>query len=320
MDMLKSLFGNGGAVLPYLYTAIALVLTVIVVIFLCKLLFSGRIRGGHRSRNRQPRLGKVDAEDIGANRQLVLVRRDNVEHLIMIGGPNDLLIESGVMRVPAAQDGRGMREMSVPDGYEAAHPGQEPAAAGRPPAIPSPPPVPAAPAPAPASTPVPVPVPAPAAAPPPQGRPGAVPPPPADVRPPPRPPEPAAAPVPPPVSPAPQGPAASAPPVSAPPVPAHPAPIVPPAARQPLGSTRPVPQPAPPPPPAAQNPAVQSPVAQASSPPVPKPAPPQPEPARPETPKPEAPKPAAAAAPAAEKVDDLEAEMAKLLGRPPAGS
>jgi hypothetical protein len=50
------------------------------------------------SRSRQPRLGVIDSFDIDSRRQLVLVRRDNVEHLIMIGGPNDVVIESSIVR------------------------------------------------------------------------------------------------------------------------------------------------------------------------------------------------------------------------------
>ncbi|MBP1851000.1 flagellar biosynthetic protein FliO [Rhizobium halophytocola] len=51
------------------------------------------VRGG---RNRQPRLQVLDAAAIDARRRLVLVRRDNVEHLVMIGGPTDIVIESGI--------------------------------------------------------------------------------------------------------------------------------------------------------------------------------------------------------------------------------
>ncbi|WP_180217505.1 YmdB family metallophosphoesterase, partial [Agrobacterium fabrum] len=46
------------------------------------------IRGG---RNRQPRLQVLDATAVDARRRLVLVRRDNVEHLVMIGGPTDIV-------------------------------------------------------------------------------------------------------------------------------------------------------------------------------------------------------------------------------------
>ncbi|WP_337269787.1 flagellar biosynthesis protein FliO [Oryzifoliimicrobium ureilyticus] len=51
------------------------------------------VRGG---KNRQPRLQVLDAAAVDARRRLVLVRRDNIEHLIMIGGPTDIVIESGI--------------------------------------------------------------------------------------------------------------------------------------------------------------------------------------------------------------------------------
>ena len=75
----------------------------LVLIALYRLLFGPRIRGGVGGR-RQPRLGVVDAYDLDRQRQLVLVRRDNVEHLIMIGGPNDMLIESRHDRPARARD------------------------------------------------------------------------------------------------------------------------------------------------------------------------------------------------------------------------
>ena len=69
----------------------------IVLAILYRLVFAHRLRvpGG---RTRQPRLGLVDAFSLDGQRQLVLVRRDNVEHLVMIGGPNDVLIESQINR------------------------------------------------------------------------------------------------------------------------------------------------------------------------------------------------------------------------------
>ncbi|WP_421593672.1 histidine kinase [Shinella sp. M27] len=51
------------------------------------------IRGG---RNRTPRLAVLDAAAIDTRRRLVLVRRDDVEHLIMIGGPTDIVIETRI--------------------------------------------------------------------------------------------------------------------------------------------------------------------------------------------------------------------------------
>ncbi|MBW0370461.1 flagellar biosynthetic protein FliO [Ensifer adhaerens] len=52
------------------------------------------IRGG---KNRQPRLAVLDAAAVDTRRRLVLVRRDDVEHLIMIGGPTDIVIESRIV-------------------------------------------------------------------------------------------------------------------------------------------------------------------------------------------------------------------------------
>ena len=56
------------------------------------------IRGG---RNRVPRLAVLDAAAIDTRRRLVLVRRDDVEHLIMIGGPTDVVIESRIASAAA---------------------------------------------------------------------------------------------------------------------------------------------------------------------------------------------------------------------------
>ncbi len=42
------------------------------------------------------RLAIVEVTAIDARRRLILARRDATEHLILVGGPNDLLIESGI--------------------------------------------------------------------------------------------------------------------------------------------------------------------------------------------------------------------------------
>jgi len=84
-------------VVAVLVVAVALVLTVVY-----RLIFGHRLRVPHASRARQPRLGLVDAFSLDGQRQLVLVRRDNVEHLIMIGGPNDVVVESQIVRAAAA--------------------------------------------------------------------------------------------------------------------------------------------------------------------------------------------------------------------------
>src|SRR5918997_28749 len=59
--------------------------------------------GGDRARTRQPRLGIVDVYDLDRQRQLILLRRDNVEHLLLIGGPNDVVVETNLLRTAGAR-------------------------------------------------------------------------------------------------------------------------------------------------------------------------------------------------------------------------
>ena len=141
-----------------------------------RLTFAHRLRvpGG---RTRQPRLGLVDAFSLDGQRQLVLIRRDNIEHLVMIGGPNDVLVESQINRaVIPARESNQASPLLVPSTpvrrTEAAALPASPAVGEPPPKIaakvPAPAPVPAAPAaptaapavpkpPAPAQPPAPVP-------------------------------------------------------------------------------------------------------------------------------------------------------------------
>ena len=60
--------------------------------------------GANTNRGRMPRLAVIDASAVDGRRRLVLVRRDNVEHLIMIGGPTDIVVESHIVRAQPARD------------------------------------------------------------------------------------------------------------------------------------------------------------------------------------------------------------------------
>jgi flagellar protein FliO/FliZ len=44
----------------------------------------------------EPRLGIMEHARVDSRRTLVLIRRDDVEHLIMTGGPVDVVIETGI--------------------------------------------------------------------------------------------------------------------------------------------------------------------------------------------------------------------------------
>jgi len=50
---------------------------------------------------RDKRIGMVESVSIDGKHKLVLIRRDDVEHLIMTGGPVDMVIETGIQ--PAYQ-------------------------------------------------------------------------------------------------------------------------------------------------------------------------------------------------------------------------
>jgi flagellar protein FliO/FliZ len=49
-------------------------------------------------RGRQPRLAVIDTASVDVRRRLVLIKRDNVEHLLLIGGPTDIVVEANIAR------------------------------------------------------------------------------------------------------------------------------------------------------------------------------------------------------------------------------
>ena len=60
--------------------------------------FAGNRLGTNTQRGRMPRLAVIDAAAVDGRRRLVLVRRDNVEHLLMIGGPTDIVVDADGVR------------------------------------------------------------------------------------------------------------------------------------------------------------------------------------------------------------------------------
>jgi hypothetical protein len=78
--------------------ALGLILALIILYVILRL-FRGRGDGGTfvvGGRNRKPRLAVMDATAIDNYRRLVLVRRDDVEHLILIGGSADVVVERDI--------------------------------------------------------------------------------------------------------------------------------------------------------------------------------------------------------------------------------
>lgn len=85
-----------------LLIAFAVVLVLMAITFWLLRRFAGT-RLGTVGRGRQPRLAVIDAAAVDGRRRLVLIRRDNVEHLLLIGGPADVVVEQNIVRaVPVA--------------------------------------------------------------------------------------------------------------------------------------------------------------------------------------------------------------------------
>jgi flagellar protein FliO/FliZ len=86
----------------YGFGLVVLLAAVAILFFLFRRgLPQGAGSSGDGSQRRRSRLAVVDSFDIDRQRKLLLLRRDGVEHLVMIGGPNDVLIEATIRRVAA---------------------------------------------------------------------------------------------------------------------------------------------------------------------------------------------------------------------------
>jgi len=72
------------------------VLALLILVLMVWRAFSKRVRGRHGQR-----LGISEYQELDQTRRLVLVRRDGVEHLLLIGGPNDMVVESTIGVAPA---------------------------------------------------------------------------------------------------------------------------------------------------------------------------------------------------------------------------
>jgi flagellar protein FliO/FliZ len=101
MQFLTSLFGDSGGTILTAVFALALVLVLILIaVWLLKLLFKA---SGNVGRGRNRRLSIVDSLPIDPKRQLLIIRRDDVEHLILTGGAQDIVVETGFAAPPVQQ-------------------------------------------------------------------------------------------------------------------------------------------------------------------------------------------------------------------------
>lgn len=64
----------------------------------------GGVTGARMFQGQKSRLGVVEGIAVDGRRRLILIRRDDVEHLILTGGPNDVVVETDIEppKVPAS--------------------------------------------------------------------------------------------------------------------------------------------------------------------------------------------------------------------------
>jgi hypothetical protein len=100
---MDALFGTTMPLAARFFIAFLVVLALIgVTAWLVRRFGANRL--GTATRGRQPRLAVIDAANVDGRRRLVLIRRDNTEHLLMIGGPTDVVIEPNIVRASGARD------------------------------------------------------------------------------------------------------------------------------------------------------------------------------------------------------------------------
>jgi hypothetical protein len=107
--MFESLFGGETPLPVKVFIALLIVVGLVVITAWIVRRFGGERLGASAARGRQPRLALIDSAAIDGRRRLILIRRDNVEHLLIIGGPTDVVIEPNIVRAVAAA-----RETSAP--------------------------------------------------------------------------------------------------------------------------------------------------------------------------------------------------------------
>lgn len=98
------LFGSGLPLAARFFIAFLVVLALIGVTAWLVRRFGANRLSGAAARGRQPRLAVIDAASVDGRRRLLLIRRDNVEHLLMIGGPSDVVIEANIVRATGARE------------------------------------------------------------------------------------------------------------------------------------------------------------------------------------------------------------------------
>jgi len=94
MQFIAALFGGPDS--SFLNAAFALGLVLVLVVLGLWVLKVATGASANLGRPGKRRLSIIDSAVVDSKRKVVIIRRDNVEHVIMTGGPSDLVIETGL--------------------------------------------------------------------------------------------------------------------------------------------------------------------------------------------------------------------------------
>lgn len=112
MEWLSNLTnGENGSAINLVLITLAIALLLIVIVWIFRKMTGSAAKRAMRSR--VPRLSITDSTTVDEKRYLVMIRRDNVEHLLLIGGANDLVVESNIVRAQTAQKPVGNAQTTI---------------------------------------------------------------------------------------------------------------------------------------------------------------------------------------------------------------
>ena len=115
------MFGSDGSPIVQYVVIFAVIFAALAAIVFTVRRLTGRnlaLPGRAGTRGRQPRLGIVDVYELDRARQLILLRRDNVEHLLLVGGPNDVVVERNIQRTQRPLSEAALRSEPASDALD----------------------------------------------------------------------------------------------------------------------------------------------------------------------------------------------------------
>lgn len=121
---MESLLDGTSSIMKFFIAFVVVFALIAVTAWLIRRFGTGTL-GGIGTRGRAPRLAVIEAGAVDGRRKLVLIRRDNTEHLLMIGGPTDIVVEANIVRGQSTRDTASARASSAAETLPRALPAAE---------------------------------------------------------------------------------------------------------------------------------------------------------------------------------------------------